>query len=165
MARIIQLKTQRITIAAPGRMVYEMLTAIGRGALPGAAANSSRVVSQDGNVITAEFFTKVGLVRIRTLEEITLYPYERITYRHLEGPIDRVEEEFALSETDTGMQLEYRGWFSFDNRFKHYLLGPSYYKPTYDWVMRQHLKEVKKAAEARAARSHVYRQQRQGSGD
>ena len=68
-------------------MVFQMLSAIGKGSIPGAQGESSRVLARDGDTIIAEFHTASGSRTYRTVEEVKLYPSERMTFRHLEGPL------------------------------------------------------------------------------
>ena len=77
--------------------------------MPGAEGESSRVLERDGDVITAEFLTPSGKRIYRTVEEVRLYPPERITFRHLQGPLTYSEEEFRLVEQDPGTELQYSG--------------------------------------------------------
>ena len=158
----VQLTNRHITIDAPRPLVFQMLSAFGRGHLPGDDGESSKVLERDGDRLTVEFFTLEGKRRYRTVEEVTLFPPERITFRHLEGPLHHSSEEFRLEEVADGTELSYRGdiqcrmpWLPGMGWF----IARFYVKPKYDRVIRQHMDRLKTAAEARAARSHVFRRQ------
>ena len=50
-----------------------------------------------------EFRSRDGRKMYRTLEEVMLYPDERITFRHLEGPLNHSEEEFVFAQVGSGL--------------------------------------------------------------
>lgn len=154
--RIIYLQPLDLQIAAPRHMVFQMLSAIGSGQLPGAPGDSARVLSRDGNTIVAEFHTKAGWRTFVTVEEITLYPPERITFQHLKGPLSYVHEEITLDEQDTVTVLRYRGEF-FVNSWPllGWFVGRLYVRPLFQRTVGHHLHGIKKALEDRASRSHV----------
>ena len=156
----VKLATQKVYIDAPRDMVFQMLSAIGKGSLPGAEGESSRVLERDGNTLIAEFFTRSGKRTYRTVEEVQLHPPERITFTHLEGPLVFSDEEFNLVALETGTELRYRG--KIECRLAllpgiGWLTAWLYVRPKYNSVIKSHMHHLKAAAEARAARSHVYR--------
>ena len=59
--------------------------------------------------LLVEFVSRDGRRLYRTLEEVMLYPEERITFRHLEGPLQHASEEFRLSEVSGGTHITYKG--------------------------------------------------------
>lgn len=156
----VKLSYREVFISAPRELVFQMLSAIGRGSLPGNQGESSRVLERDDDWIIAEFQTTTGRRTYRTVEEVRLYPPERIAFRHLESPLSYSEEEFLLKEVEGGTVLSYHG--DIECRM-HWLPGVAwlvawiYVKPKYDSVIRDHMDRLKTAAEARAARSHVFR--------
>ena len=156
----VKLDPQRLSISAPREMVFQMLSAIGKGKLPGRQGESSRVLERDGDTIIAEFQTRSGGRTYRTVERVRLYPPERITFAHLEGPLTFSEEEFNLVEQDGDTELQYSGEIGYRIRGLPGIGWPVallYVKPKYDAVIRAHMQALKTAAEARAARSHVFR--------
>ena len=82
----VKLAKQKVQIDAPRELVFQTLSAFGKGSLPGSEGESSRVVERDGNNIVAEFVSVSGKRTYRTLENVVLYPPERITFSHLQGP-------------------------------------------------------------------------------
>ena len=156
----VKLATQRWYINAPREMVFQMLTAFGKGSLPGSSGESSRILEKVGDTIIAEFMTTSGNRTYRTVEEVRLYPPEKITFRHLEGPLPFSEEEFNLLDQGTGTQIEYAGKIEYKVRWlpaAGWLIAKYYVRPKYNTVIKRHLTTLKSAAEARAARSHVFR--------
>ena len=161
----IQLKPQSVEIDAPRELVFQMLSSFRRGRIAGDNSESTRLISEDGNVKTVEFVTRAGPFSCRTLEEVTLHRPERIEFKHLEGPLDFSEEEFTLDETsDGGTLLTHSGSFIWKRfPFFGWFGGVIYTRPMYHSVISKHFVTVKEAAEARAARSHVFRRDRTAS--
>ena len=155
----IKLASQNLSIKAHRELVYQLITAIGRGKLPGSNAMSSKLISKDENKIVAQFYTKTRLYTVTTVEEMTLYPPERIAYRWLKGPIKYVAEEFLLRETENGgSELVYNGEFDLKIPIWGWLFGHLWVKRRFEKVVLEHMEEIKEASEARAARSHLYPQ-------
>ena len=156
----VPLANMKVLIEAPRELVFQMLSAIGKGQLPGGGGESSRVLERDGNVLSAEFNSRSGNRMYRTLERVELYPPERITFSHLEGPLTYSEEEFILEEQKNGTKLQYGGEIECKLRFLPvlgWLAALFYVRPKYNALIRNHMEHLKTAAEARAARSHVFR--------
>ena len=158
----IELSPQSVEIDAPRELVFQMLSSFRRGRVAGDNAESTQLLSEEGNVKTVEFITRAGPFTYRTLEEVTLYRPEKIEFRHVEGPLDFSEETFTLEETAGGNTLlSHSGRFIWKRfPFFGWLGGIIYTRPMYHRVIRKHFVAVKEAAEARAARSHVFRRGR-----
>ena len=158
---VIKLTPQTLTIKAHRELVYQMVSAIGRGALPGSSTMSSKLITRDGNKLVAEFYTKAGRSTVTTLEEVNLFPPERVTYRWLRGPIRYVSEEFVFRELEGGRsELSYKGEFDLKIPILGWFIGHLYVKPRFERVVLEHMEEIKVAAEARATRSHIFPQPR-----
>ena len=153
----IKLKSHKVLIGAPREMVYQKMTAFGRGRLQGDNAESSRVLCRDGNGIIAEFKTKAGPFTYTTIEQVTLEPLDRIAFEHLSGPLHYAREEFLFRDVDGGMELVHNGEFIW-SRFPYFgwLGGRIYTKPVFERAIEKHLEQVKVTCEARASRSHVF---------
>ncbi len=155
----IKLTCQTLPIRAHRELVYQLITTIGRGKLAGSKDVSSRIISKDGDKIVAEFYTKTRWYTVTTVEEMTLYPPERIAYRWLKGPIKYVVEEFVLREAQNGgSELVHNGEFELKMPVLGWIFGRLWVKPRFEKVVIGHMEEIKEAAEARASRSHVYPQ-------
>lgn len=153
---VIKLSPQSLYIAAHRELVYQMVTAIGKGKLPGSSM-SSKLISKNEDTIVAEFYTKVGLVTVTTREEMKLEKPERIRYRWLKGPVKHVREEIVFNETDNGgCELAHSGEFDLKIPLLGWLVGRLYIKRQFEKIVIDHMVEIKEAAEARAARSHLY---------
>ena len=163
MPRPIPLVPQSVAIVAPRELVFQMLTAFRRGRLSGDNAESTRLISEEGNVKIVEFHTKSGRFTYRTVEKVILRPPERIEFEHLEGPLVFSEETFILEETPHGATLlTHTGSFIWKRiPVLGWLVGVLYVRPIYHRAIRDHFAAIKPAAEARAKRSHVFRSERE----
>ena len=136
-----------------------MVSTFRRGRIAGDDTESSKLISEDGNTKVVEFRTKTGPFTYTTVEEVRLLPQERISFKHLEGPLHFSEEEFSFEETGDGQTvMTHSGsfiWKTFP--FFGWFGGAIYTRPMFHRVIRKHLAVVKEATEARAARSHVFR--------
>ncbi len=159
MAKPIRLKTHRVRIKAPRELIYQMMSSFGRGRLQGDNNESSEVLSRDGDTLVVKFRTKAGLISYDTVEEISLEPPGRITFKHLSGPLHYAWEEFVFEEVgefETDLvhdgefiwkRIPFFGWFG----------GMIYTRPAFERVLTKHMAQIKESSEARAARSRVFR--------
>ncbi|MYC06509.1 MAG: SRPBCC family protein [Chloroflexi bacterium] len=158
MAKPVPLRPHTVSIAAPRELVFQMLSHFGRGRLPGDSNESSRVIEQDGDRLMVEFVSETPVGTYTTIEEVRLYPPERITFNHLSGPLRYVSEEFTLEEVDARhTDLTHSGEFVWrDVPLYGWLGGILYIRPVFERTMVKHMAQIKQAAEARAARSRVF---------
>ena len=148
----IELTPRILYIDAHPGIVWEILRSVGKGQLPG-SKNRARLIEDHGDTLLVEFTSVDGAKERITLEEVTFYPPDRVTYTHLGGPLRSAFEEFLVQPTGNGgTTLRYSGHFE----AKLPLIGPLYVKPIFDRLVREHIEELKGAAEARAARSRKY---------
>jgi len=108
-------------------------------------------LEREGGRLLVEFVSRDGRRLYRTLEEVMLYPEERITFRHLEGPLKHASEEFRLSEVSGGTHITYKGQIECRTPFLPvvgWLLAFLYVRPKYGNVVKRHLEMLTKAAEA-----------------
>lgn len=158
MAKPIRLKTHRVRINAPRELLYQMMSSFGRGRLAGDNNESSEVISREGDKLVVKFRTKAGPISYDTVEEVTLEPPSRITFRHMSGPLHHAWEEFVFEEiTEFEMELVHDGEFIWKRfPFFGWFGGMIYTKPTFERVLTKHMAQLKESAEARAARSRVF---------
>lgn len=165
MARPIRLRPHRVLIHAPRDMVYQKMSSIGSGRLPGDNNESSRVLCRDGNNIIAEFRTRAGPFSYTTIEQVTLEPPERISFRHLSGPLHDAREAFEFRDVDGDTELVHTGEFIWSRLpLVGWFGGIIYTRPMFERVITKHLKQVKTSCEARAARSRVFQSRKRGAG-
>lgn len=147
-------------IAAPPELVYQMLAAIGQGGTR--SGERSEVLSRDGNDLIADFWTCVrfpaGIERlVRTRERVTLHPPDRLDYEHLDGPVRGLRERIGTaSAAGGGTVMTYVGRYEPRN-VGDYLGARVVAGPMIRRVMHQHFEDLRVRAEARAARSRVFR--------
>ena len=155
----IQLRPHSVVIEAPVAMVYQKMSSFGKGRLQGDNNESSNVISRDGDTLVAEFKTTAGPFSYTTVEEITLEPDQRITFKHLKGPLAYAWEEFVLSDVGNGnTELVHNGEFIWKRIPLLGRLGGRFYtKPVFERTIAKHMQQIKVGCEARAARSHVFR--------
>ena len=148
----IELTPQALYIDAHPGIVWEILRSVGKGKLPG-SRNRARLIEDHGDTLLVEFTSVDGAKERITVEEVTFYPPDRVTYAHLGGPLRSAFEEFLVQPTENGgTTLRYSGHF----KAKLPLIGPLYVKPIFDRLVLEHIEELKRAAETRAARSRKY---------
>ncbi len=157
MTRPVRLSSHRVIIRAPRELVYQKMSSFGRGRLQGNSGESSRVVYRSGNTIVAEFNTRAGRLTVTTLEEVTLDPPSRLTFRHLRGPLHYALERFVLTDVDGDTALEHSGEFVWSRLpVLGWLAGRLLIKRPFERVLERHMDEIKTGCESRARRSHVF---------
>lgn len=158
MARPVKLARRSLLIEAPRALVFQTITSFGRRHRRDGAGESSKLVSRDGDRLTVEFRTRAGLFTYTTLEEITLYPPDRVAFRHIDGPLHYAFEEFMLIDVDGDTELGYEGEFIWSRLPIIGWIGAMVYtRPLFERAVARHMAHIRKTCEARALRSHVFR--------
>ena len=156
----VRLRQQSVTIRAPRSVVFALVSSFGGGVEDGDGAGGphgendegKRLVERDGNRLVMEFRSRDGRKMYRTLEEVMLYPEERITFRHLEGPLYHSREEFVFTDMDSGVIMTHNG--EIECRM-HWLPGAGwavarfYVKHHYERLVLRHMNYLKEQAEGR----------------
>ena len=151
----VRLRTQSVTIRAPRSVVFKLISSFGDGGGDGGEpsgdmAEGNTLVERDGNRLLMEFRSRDGRKMYRTLEEVMLYPDERITFRHLEGPLNYSKEEFVFTEVAAGTTMTHTG--EIECRM-HWLpvagwaVARFYVKPRYERLVLRHMNSLKEQAE------------------
>ena len=153
----VTLKTQSVSIRAPRSAVFKLISSVGdvvdggkTPETPDKDEEGKRLIERDGNRLLMEFRSRDGRKMYRTLEEVMLYPDERITFRHLEGPLNYSKEEFVFTEVDTGTTMTHTG--EIECRM-HWLpvagwaVARFYAKPRYERLVLRHMNSLKEQAE------------------
>ena len=149
----VKLRQQSVTIQAPRPAVFELVSSFGGEDKDedGDGEEGKRLVERDGNRMVMEFRSRDGRKMYRTLEEVILYPEERITFRHLEGPLYHSQEEFVFTEVGSNTTMTHDG--EIECRM-HRLPGAGwavarfYVKPRYERLVLRHMNALKEQAEA-----------------
>ncbi len=85
----VKLAGQTTIIKAPRSLVFRMFSSFGESNPSGNSGEQATVLERQDNRLVVEFVSRQGRKLYRTLEEVCLYPEERITFRHLGGPARR----------------------------------------------------------------------------
>ena len=157
----VRLKTQSVTIQAARPVVFRLFSSFGdaetgeaSGEPSGDMEEGQTLLERDGNRLLMEFRSRDGRKMYRTLEEVMLYPEERITFRHIEGPLHHSEEEFAFTEVDSGTKMTHNG--EIECRM-HWLpvagwaVARFYVKRHYERLVLRHMNSLKDQAEGNSA--------------
>ncbi len=154
----IRLQKHSVSIRAPRELVFQMMSAFGRGRIKGDEGESSTVLERSDDVVLAEFRSRVGRYTITTVERVLLEPPHRLTFEHVSGPLRHAREQFDLRESAGGTKLEHSGEFVWSRiPVVGCLVGTMLLKRPFERVLERHMAAIRDAAEARAARSHVFR--------
>jgi len=142
-------------------VVFELISSFGgdragtnAGGPASEGAERPRLVQREGNRLLMEFHSRDGRKTYRTLEEVVLYPEERITFRHLEGPLYHSEEEFEFTEVASGTNMTHNG--EIECRM-HWLPGAGwavarfYVKRRYEQLVLRHMNDLRERAEGRSS--------------
>ena len=112
----VRLAGHTTTIKAPRSLVFRLFSSFGGSKNAGGESNplgdcgeQATVLERHDNRLVVEFVSRQGRKLYRTLEEVQLYPEERITFRHLKGPLHYASEEFRLTDVTEGTQITYQG--------------------------------------------------------
>ena len=139
-----------VTIDAPRELVFEQLSAPYLGRPPRAVAETIEVVDRGSDMVVARHLSKVGWWTAETVESVRFEAPERISFRHLRGPVPHAVETFELSEHDGETELVYRGELGIDFWVFGRLAGRLWVTPTWLSIVEGHLAATKSAVEARA---------------
>jgi len=140
-----------IEIDAPRELVYQQLSAPYLGRTPRRAAETLEVIERGSDMVIARHFSKVAFLTSETVESVRFEAPERISFRHLRGPVPHAVETFELSEKNGRTRLVYSGELGIDFWVLGNLAGRYWVTPTWLGIVEQHLAEVKDQVEARAA--------------
>ena len=161
----VTLAYQVLTIKAPRSRVFQVFSCFSKEERPGEKGNQpagnqpsendegATVVEREGNRLVVEFTSRDGRRLYRTLEEVYLYPEERITFRHLKGPLHHASEEFRFEEAPEGTRITYKGQIECRMPFLPgigWLVALLYVRPKYGSVVKRHMEILKEAAESEA---------------
>ena len=147
----VNLSNQSMTINAPRSQIFQRIASFKKDNPTSENGEGATVLEREGDRLLVEFVSRDGRKLYRTLEEVILYPEERITFQHLEGPLHHASEEFRLSDVPGGTHITYRGQIECRTPFLPgvgWLLAMLYVRPKYGSVVKRHMGMLKKASEA-----------------
>ena len=143
----VKLSNQSITIDDHRSQVFQRFASFKKDKPPSETGEGATILERDGDRLLVKFVSGDGKRLYRTLEEVRLYPEERITFRHLEGPLQHATEEFRLSEVSGGTHITYKGQIECRTPFLPgvgWLLAFLYVRPKYGNVVKRHMWMLKK---------------------
>ncbi len=165
----VKLANQAVTIRAARSQVFQRFSSFGKdnqagqkeqqkekqteSNQPSEDGEGANVVEREGNRLVVEFTSRQGRKLYRTLEEVHLYPEERITFHHLKGPLHHASEEFRLEEVPEGTRITYSGQIECRMPFlpgMGWLVALLYVRPKWGSVVKRHMGQLKDAAESEA---------------
>lgn len=138
---------------APRELVFQQLASPYLGRTPKEMRERLEVVERGEDLVVAAHHTDLGRYTATTVEAVGFEEPERITFRHLRGPVPHAVEEFVLAETDDGgTELTYRGELGLDWGGAGRLAARRWVVPVWRKQVAEHLEAVKPAVEERAER-------------
>lgn len=140
-----------LRIAAPRDLVFREVAAPYLGRVPRGTRDTIEVLEQDGNMVVAAHRTRLRFSVSTTVEAVLLEPPDRVTFRHLRGPVPHASEELLLRAVGGETELEYRGTIGLDLWFLGRIAGRRWARPNWERAVRARLEELKRTAEAWAA--------------
>ncbi len=98
------------TIAAPPKVVFDVITGPYLGKTPRAMEDKFRVLERSTDMVLAEHYTDLGNGRRAvTVETVRFERPNRIHFRLVRGPVPYVAETFELEPSATGTVFTYTG--------------------------------------------------------
>ena len=95
--------------------------------------------------------TKVGFYTAENTETVRFEEPERVSFRHVRGPVPHAVEEFVLHEDGEGTGFEYRGEIGLDLWLVGRLAARWWVRPVWEAEVRRSMEQAKEGSEARAA--------------
>ena len=148
----VKLRGQSVTVRAPRPLVFETLSSFAQNdGSPPKDEERARLIERDGDQLLMEFHSKDGREMYRTLEEVVLYPHDRITFRHLKGPLYHSQEQFDFTDVSDGTRVTHTG--EIECRMHRlpgagWLVARFYVKRRYERLVLRHMSNLKEQVEA-----------------
>ncbi|MFQ5947280.1 MAG: SRPBCC family protein [Acidimicrobiia bacterium] len=140
-----------VAVGAPRDMVFDQVASAYLGRTPRAARNHLDVLERGENLVVAAHRTRLRFYTSVTVEAVGFHRPERVTFRHLRGPVPHAVEEFVFREVGSGSQIEYRGQLGIDFWLLGRLAGRYWVRPVWERAVEASLEQIKEGAEKRAS--------------
>lgn len=140
-----------VRVAAPRELVFEQLSAPYLGRVPAGMRDHLEVWDRGQDLVVARHSTPVWFFTSQTVESVGFEPPERITFRHLRGPVPHAVEEFRLAEVEGGTEVVYEGEIGLDLWAVGGLAGRHLARPVWEEAVAGALEQAREGAERRAA--------------
>jgi len=149
--RLRPLGPQRLSIAAPRELVFEVIAAPYRRT-PRAMAEKLEVLERGSDLVLAAHHTALGHgLTATTVETVHFEPPGRIAFRLVRGPVPQVTETFELREQGDATELVYSGELGTDLWGLGASWGAIVARP-WERTVAESLAGIRAEAERRAAR-------------
>lgn len=133
-------------IGAPAELTFQVISCAGK-----------TIERRSDHERVVEFKAEIRGRSVVTTELVRLHPPRRIEYRWLTGPLPLAQETISvLPAKGRGCDLWYRGSFETPHGGLVGIAEAIVVRRMFDRAVREHLREAKQLAEARASRSIVF---------
>lgn len=136
---------------APRELVFDVIAAPYLGRSSREARAHVRVWERGADLVVASHLSRLQGYTAETVEAVRFERPERVSFRHLRGPVPHAAETFTLSEDDGVTTLRYEGEVGLDFWGLGRLAARRWVVPTWEGVVRESLDGTRRAAEERAA--------------
>ena len=145
-----RLGTIELMVRAPREALFQRFSAFENSYPSEANGERANVIERHENRLIVEFYSQDGKQLHRTLEEVNLYPSDRVTFHHLEGPLNFAFDEFTLRDAPDGTLVTYSGTIECRIHFlpgMGWLIAWLYVRPKYRKLVGRHMNEMKASLE------------------
>jgi hypothetical protein len=150
-----------VRIAAPRPLVFDFIGSPYLGRTPRSARGHVDVWVRGSDMVVAAHHSKLPGYTAETVEAVQFERPERVTFRHLRGPVPYALETFDLVEAGDETVLEYRGEVGLDFWVVGALAARWWVVPAWERVVRESLDATREGVEtlasARARRAEAPR--------
>jgi len=146
----VSLGTIEIMVRAPREALFQRFNTFENSDPAKEDGERANVIERHENRLIVEFFSQDGKQMHRTLEEVKLYPSDRVTFRHLEGPLNYAFDEFTLRDAPDGTLVTFTGTIEFRVRLlpgMGWLIARLYVRAKYRKLVGRHMSEMKASLE------------------
>ncbi|HVB63768.1 MAG TPA: SRPBCC family protein [Nitrolancea sp.] len=150
-----------VMLLADRRLAFEVLTAF--DSARASEGGALRVIERQGDRWLIEFHTSYSLWFGRrstfvTTEWVTVTPPGQIdfTLAKPSGSLTLLKDRFTLDDIEGGCRFRYDSTFGLRGSIFGWVLGKLFVEPLMRRHMRNHVVDVKRIIEARAAKSRIY---------
>jgi hypothetical protein len=137
-------------IEAPRALVFQQIAGPYLGRTPREAREHLEVWERSAEMALARHFSRVSFYTAETVETVRFEEPERVTFRHVRGPVPHVTEEFVLREDGDATHFSYHGELGIDFWFLGRIAGQRWVVPEWERQVRPQIDQLKARAEARA---------------
>ena len=148
---ITPLRPMTLRIDAPRELVFDYLASPYLGRTPRAMQEHLQVWERGTDMVVAAHFSRLQGYTAETVEAVRFERPDRISFRHLRGPVPHAEECFELTDEDGATVLHYRGEVGLDFWGLGKLAAVAWVVPTWERTVRASLDDSRSGAETLAA--------------